>query len=258
MQTRDDVSRAPRHYDFNDSETNEGRKSYRLFPEEDDDDDDDEEGDSPQQSAQSVRRPPRHDSIKTTTQVARSNYALVGVDSQRGTSAVPIRQAQLGGQDHYQETPESQYRSRSQKRTDTEARHKPELLQARQPPLVSQSPQASYLDQNRSEKSYAGSYPASTTYLPGQAKTQSDFEDFRDWQEYKRQREAYEHAEPQRPPVSQYDEQYETPPPRYSEAEPRQHKPRQSSPDTHGQNRGHQQGTDKHVHRSAGKRKHYR
>jgi hypothetical protein len=277
VQPRDNVPRTPSHYD---SPANERRKDYRLFPE-------NEEDDSPEKSAQSVR-PPRHDSIQQAAQAAGPKYASVGVDSQRGSGAVPIRQAHGIGQDHYQETPESQYRSLSQQRAETEARHKPEVLQARHPLLPSQPP---YLDPNRSEQSYAGSYPASTTYLPGHPKSESDFRDFRDWQEYRRLRDEYERerpTEPPRAPASKYDEGYETPPPGYSEAEPRQHKPRQASPDryskaepqqrkprqsspgryseaeprqlkprqpspgTYGQKRGHQQGSDQYAPRRSG------
>ena len=129
------------------------------------------------------------DSIQSFAKDSRSYHPSGGVDSKRGTSAVQIRQAHRDVEDQYQRNLESQYDSPPQQRADTEARHKPELSQQMQIAMASQFPQASYMSPGRPQESYAAPH-SSPAYF--QVKKQSDFKEFKEWQNYLRQREAWE------------------------------------------------------------------
>ena len=220
MGTGEDISGASTRFGVDAKEVTAVRRDYRLFP-------DEEQNDSLQQSTP-IMRPPRTDSLQSFAKDSRSYHPSGGVDSRSGTSVVPTRQVRRGVEDQHQRNPESQYGSPSQQRADPEARHKPELAQQRQPAVVSQSPQVSYSNPAHPQESYAASH-SSPTYSPGQPKKQGDFKESKEWQIHPRQREAYErHAKSDR----------------HSEIEPQQHKPRQPSPDTHGQQRSGQQNLD--------------
>jgi hypothetical protein len=170
-------------------ETGKRRDVSRLFPKSDADD-------SSQQSSQGVR-PPRHDShqlvsqdssIESRSVESRVNSYSGRADPQREGIDVPAQQISRVAPNQYQSKPESQYRSPSQQRADIEARHKPEILQGRQPDLTSQSLQNSQVEHDRIKVQPAVSYHSA--YSPSQPKSNIGFKEPKDSQEYLRRRGA--------------------------------------------------------------------
>jgi hypothetical protein len=148
--------------------------------------------DSFQQSSQVVR-PPRHDSYHSIFQdsaIERVNSSSGRADPQREGNDVPAQQISRVAPNQYQSKPESQYRSPSQQRADMEPRHKPEILQGRQPGPTSQSLQTSHAEHDRIKPPPVVSYQSPSAYPPSQQKSNDGFKDPKDSQEYLRRRGA--------------------------------------------------------------------
>jgi hypothetical protein len=161
-------------------ETGKRRDVSRLFPKSDAED-------SFQQSSQVVW-PPRHDSYHPISQdsaIERVNPSSGRADPQREGIDVPAQQMPRVAPNQYQSKPESRYRSPSQQRADMEARHKPEILQGRQPGPISQPLQTSH-----GIKPPVGSYQSSSAYPPSQQKSSDGFKESNDSQEHLRRRGA--------------------------------------------------------------------
>jgi hypothetical protein len=166
-------------------ETGKRRDVSRLSPKSDAED-------SFQQSSQVVW-PPRHDSYHLVSQgsaVERVNSSSGRADPQREGIDVPAQQIPRVAPNQYRSKPESQHRSPSQQRADMEARHKPEIVQGRQPGSISQSLQTSHTEHDRIKPPPVVSYQSSSAYPPSQQKSNDGFKEPKDSQEHLRRRGA--------------------------------------------------------------------